>query len=871
MSRNGALSLHDCLMAGAAVVAVAAATPAQAQTRTFNVPAQAAAKGIPEFAKQAGVQILASGNLVAGRKTNAVRGTYTVEEGLRILLQGTGLAPAKADGTGIIAIRSAEGNAGAAATAAPTGEANGAGAATQNEGSNQPIVVTGTNIRGTKAVGSQTLIFKRKDIETTGIRSAAEFLETLPQNFALVGADGTANGLSDLPNAIANLSSGSSVDLRGLGQGTTLTLLNGRRLAPSFEGTAVDISSIPVSALERIEVLTDGASAIYGSDAIGGVVNFVTRKDFNGAETAASYGLAKDYSEIRASQAFGRAWNGGNLLVTGQFSHHSDLRSEDRSFSRGSSVGDLLPSETILSGTLSGEQRLGSSLTLFADGFWSRRKTLADGIDFVQLRANAKDRQLSATTGLRYDVGSDWEIELAGSYGRSSSRVISNESFGPDFPVHIDAETKSNIYVSSLKANGTLLTLPAGHVKVAVGAEWRHENLTAGSVLTIAGNQIVIPTLKKAQNIRSLFGEAYVPLFRALAPTSFIQTLTASVAGRYDHYSSFGGHFDPKVGVRLVTGSGFALRGSYGTAYKAPALRDYNTTINAAVAEERANPDNPTEMLSILEIDGFVAQYKPQRARVFSAGIETSNDSRFHAALNYYNISFKDRIAAPPQSASVVLANAAAFTDIIIPSPTLAQVNDAIAIGNLGQGFFNNMPGPFDPSQVDAIVDLRTRNLSATQTSGLDAQAIYQFRASGGDVQAGFNANYILKLNEKVTTQSPYFSRLNRIYYPVDFRFRGSLIYTGRALTASAYANYTPSYIDDRDTQKRRIKANLTFDARVAYNFGFGLRADVSARNLFNRNPPRVLMRDSEDRGGFDPANADPLGRFVSFGLTKSW
>src|SRR4051795_1422767 len=98
MGAIGGLSLHHQLIAGAAVVAVATASPAQAQSRSFNVPPEAASRGIPEFAKQAGVQILASGNVVAGRKTNAVHGSYTVEEGLRILLQGTGLATARADG-----------------------------------------------------------------------------------------------------------------------------------------------------------------------------------------------------------------------------------------------------------------------------------------------------------------------------------------------------------------------------------------------------------------------------------------------------------------------------------------------------------------------------------------------------------------------------------------------------------------------------------------------------------------------------------------------------------------------------------------------------------------------------------------------------
>src|SRR5688500_14278606 len=87
-------SLRHGLMATAAVVAVATATPVLAQERAFNVPAQSASRGIPAFARQAGIQILARGGAVRGKRTNAVQGNYSVEEGLRRLLAGTGLEAA---------------------------------------------------------------------------------------------------------------------------------------------------------------------------------------------------------------------------------------------------------------------------------------------------------------------------------------------------------------------------------------------------------------------------------------------------------------------------------------------------------------------------------------------------------------------------------------------------------------------------------------------------------------------------------------------------------------------------------------------------------------------------------------------------------
>src|SRR5690606_7738103 len=110
-----------------------------------------------------------------------------------------------------------------------------------------------------------------------------------------------------------NYSGGSTPNLRGLGPGSTLTLINGHRLGYDGLGGAVDISLIPLDALERIEVVMDGSSAVYGSDAIAGVVNFITRKDYTGARSTASIGSATQGGGLdrRFSQMFGHAWNEG--------------------------------------------------------------------------------------------------------------------------------------------------------------------------------------------------------------------------------------------------------------------------------------------------------------------------------------------------------------------------------------------------------------------------------------------------------------------------------------------------------------------------------------------------------------------------------
>src|SRR5205085_1301234 len=112
--------------------------------------------------------------------------------------------------------------------------------------------------------------FDRHDIDRTGFATTQEVIRTLPQVFGGGVTDETTINLTR--DSTTNINRGSAVNLRGLGTTSTLLLVNGRRIAPSgFEGVFTDVSNIPLSAVERIEVLPDGASALYGSDAVGGV------------------------------------------------------------------------------------------------------------------------------------------------------------------------------------------------------------------------------------------------------------------------------------------------------------------------------------------------------------------------------------------------------------------------------------------------------------------------------------------------------------------------------------------------------------------------------------------------------------------------
>ena len=205
---------------------------------------------------------------------------------------------------------------------------------TYKNSSDEEIVVTGTHIRGAKtSVGDQVISINREDINRSGYSNVRDVLSVLPQNFG----GGATEELQNNSENFSNVGKSSTVNLRGLGSVATLVLLNGRRLpAGGFNNSAVDISFIPLAAIERVEVLPDGASAVYGSDAVAGVVNFLLRKDFDGAETRGRFGLATEggYKEYQFSQVLGRAWETGHGLISYEFRHTTDLNAYDLPWAR---------------------------------------------------------------------------------------------------------------------------------------------------------------------------------------------------------------------------------------------------------------------------------------------------------------------------------------------------------------------------------------------------------------------------------------------------------------------------------------------------------------------------------------------------------
>ena len=203
-------------------------------------------------------------------------------------------------------------------------------------------IVVGTHLRGVRDTASPVVVLDRETLDREGRATVAEALAALPQNFAGTATEQTLRTGTDPLGT--NASEASGVNLRGLGADATLVLVNGRRLAGTgLRGDFADVSSIPMSAVARIEVLLDGASALYGSDAVGGVVNIVLRDRFDGQETRLLAGgpTRGGAAQAQFGHTIGRSWDGGHLTASYEHSLRDRLAGRDRRVAGDADLRDL--------------------------------------------------------------------------------------------------------------------------------------------------------------------------------------------------------------------------------------------------------------------------------------------------------------------------------------------------------------------------------------------------------------------------------------------------------------------------------------------------------------------------------------------------
>lgn len=185
------------------------------------------------------------------------------------------------------------------------------------------IVVTGSSIRGVPPTGSNLISVSREDIERIGAANTPDLLASVPQ----------LNSFNTAPQASIGGFGSFAPGMRGLPASATLPLMNGHRLvAAAANETNPDFPLIPTLAIQRVEVVADGASSIYGSDAVAGVVNFITRTGVEGLEVSASYGVADEYYSGNIGALYGMDWGSGSALIAYQYTQNDNIQGSDRDY-----------------------------------------------------------------------------------------------------------------------------------------------------------------------------------------------------------------------------------------------------------------------------------------------------------------------------------------------------------------------------------------------------------------------------------------------------------------------------------------------------------------------------------------------------------
>ena len=354
--------------------------------------------------------------------------------------------------------------------------------------------------------------------------------------------------------------------------------------------------------------------------------------------------------------------------------------------------------------------------------------------------------------------------------------------------------------------------------------------------------------------------------------------LELTLADRAEHYSDFGSTNNPQIGAIWKPTSGWAIRGTYGTSFKAPLLSELNPVPSAVILFPGSlfNPaPGGTPNPNALFVLGGNPNLKPEKATVWTVGLDFKPEevAGLSAKLTFYDIVFKDEIATAESNVNVFDL----FFDASILGPQIVQRNPAYSL--LQQ--FMSAPSYVNPyslstASIGAILDVRSLNLSTVKTRGLDFATDYKTTLLNSAIDTGIDGTYIFTYDNQFSSSAPVTSFLNTSYNPMDLRLRGKLVATLGGLSTGLYMNFVNAYKDTNIVPNGHVASWTTTDAVVSYQFGLtdaqsnGVSISFAVTNLTNRNPPYIA--DSATYGiTYDGVNANALGRFFSLRLQKHW
>jgi len=869
--------------------------------KVVNVQPGELSEALEILARQCGVYVIYPSHQLKGMRTQGVSGTLEPRAAFQKLIDGTPLA-LKEDSSGAILIAlpaptapkatsadshsmSGDGTqargkgeetrgfwsrfrlAQAEASSAPEGEGGREGqrageaerASRKTAVQVEEIVVTGTRVRSASPAAPVHTV-TRDDIDQSGQGQIGDLVRSLPEVYA--GGQNPHVMTASGQQTNQNLSNQSTVNLRGLGSDATLVLLNGRRLAADSLWGA-DISGIPLAAIERLEILLDGSSALYGSDAVAGVANFILRRDFDGIETSARIagttrggGLEQTYSVLG-----GIARPDWYLMSGVEYSNQEGVEASDRSFTA-AAIPDMYlyqPQERtslLLAGAFDMSDRTTIAFDLLASQRSSdnRSQSRPTATRFV---GRTETPAYSASVSIDRRIGDDWNSRLVGVVAGSESEKREDQS-GRARHVGYTNELRYLEFV----ADGNLFSLPSGEVGVAFGGGYRGEEYHRRSTTGVLPNDA-------ERNISYLFGEVNLPIVQPSRNRVGLNELEVNFAGRFEDYSDFGTTTNPKLGIRYVPFEGLAIRGTWGRSFKAPSFFQQVQEFTAFLHPASLIGESGTVMRG----NGGNPNLAPERSTSWTIGADLRPAERLRFSATYFSIDYTDRVVQPLGNWPGTYRDPV-FDDFIYyhPLPELQAAYIASA-----DAFTNNSGAPYDPSTVVALFEGRYMNAAAQTVEGVDFSYRQWFDLGANVVTTFANASW-QEMRQQLLRTLPSIQQSGKVAYPAGLRARAGLTVERGGFTASGIVNYVSGITDTGVTPDEDVASWTTVDANLGYRFAAesgplaGVQLALSATNVFDREPPFVRSIGLVVQGiDYDGGVHNALGRVLAVRATKRW
>lgn len=538
------------------------------------------------------------------------------------------------------------------------------------------------------------------------------------------------------------------------------------------------------------------------------------------------------------------------------------------------------------------------------------------GRDIGPILTSGRVRSHSITAGVRAELGGDWQVDAYASHARQVDRQLSdhllnstalNEALGltADNPLtnysaardgyfnpfgdgssnsvaitdfigsgFIRQRYSSKLLNGSLIADGTLLDLPGGPLKLAFGTQAREENFSR-SIQTFASGVTPPPpvTAKANRTIVAVFGELAVPLVGSDNARPGVERLDLSLAVRHERYSDFGSTTNPKIGLVWEPIQGLQLRGSWGTSFRAPALPEIFDPFRVSYTQL---PTTGGGNLPVLTERGGNRGLEPEKAKSLTLGFKVQPRAvpGFGFEASYFQTRFSNRIGQPvTENILQALTNPiyAPYVTLIDPAHNAADLARVLALLAVPG---SSVPTTFAPESFRAIIDGRYVNSNRVDVRGVDLLVRQSITLGSNRLNLSVNSTILIDYKDQLTPVSPMIERVGTLGNPVDFRLRGTLDWARGDVGATLSLNHVGPYTDNISAPARPISSwngvdlQLRYEPRTAEGWRKGLSLAVTVQNLFDRDPPFV---DRNLGFAYDPANADVLGRFLSMQVKKRW